>query len=136
MEKIDIVIIGAGVVGLSIAVKLADLKHSIYVLERNSSFGQETSSRNSEVIHAGIYYDEGSLKAKTCVEGNRLLYEICMKNEIPFNKLGKLIVSITKDEEIELDKLYEKGRNNGVVDLRMLSCQEVRRIEPSIICTK
>ncbi|MGD9201765.1 MAG: FAD-dependent oxidoreductase, partial [Chitinispirillia bacterium] len=83
MEKIDIVIIGAGVVGLAIAEKLASEKKEIVVLEQHESFGQEASSRNSEVIHAGIYYPSSSLKARLCVEGNRRLYEICDKNQIP-----------------------------------------------------
>ena len=86
MEKVGIVIIGAGVVGLAVAERLSETKTNIFVLERNNTFGQETSSRNSEVIHAGMYYPQGSIKAKTCVEGRRLLYEICKKIIYPIRK--------------------------------------------------
>src|SRR3989338_1504281 len=107
MEELDVVIIGAGVVGLSIAAKLACKKRSVYVIERHSSFGQETSSRNSEVIHAGIYYPKDSLKAQTCIQGNRLLYEICSQNNIPHKRTGKLIVATSDSEIKDLQELLE-----------------------------
>lgn len=85
MEKVDITIVGAGVIGLAVAAELSKVYQDIFIIEKNSSFGQEASSRNSEVIHAGIYYPPDSLKAKTCVEGNRLLYELCRENNTPLS---------------------------------------------------
>src|SRR5512139_2591840 len=98
MEHVDVVIIGAGVVGLAIAAELSDQYESIAVLERHESFGKETSSRNSEVIHAGIYYPAGSLKARLCVEGAPLLYDFCSRYTIPHKRIGKLIVATKQDE--------------------------------------
>ncbi|MBL7197097.1 MAG: NAD(P)/FAD-dependent oxidoreductase [Candidatus Omnitrophica bacterium] len=132
MEKVDIIIIGAGVVGLSIAARISKPKYSVYVLEKHSSFGQEASSRNSEVIHAGIYYESGSLKAKTCVEGNKMLYEICEKNGIAFRQTGKLIVATEDDEENSLMNLFNKGQNNGVIDLKIISQEEIIKMEHTI----
>ena len=132
MEKIDIAIIGAGVVGLAVASQLAKKGRSIYIIERHSSFGQETSSRHSEVIHTGIYYTPGSLKAKTCVEGSRLLYEICTKNKIPHKRCGKLIVANSKDEENVLEELFENAKNNGVEGLEILSKDKIKKMEPEI----
>jgi L-2-hydroxyglutarate oxidase LhgO len=132
MEKVDIAVIGAGVVGLAVASRLARPDRSVYLVERHSSFGQETSSRNSEVIHAGIYYPNGSLKANLCVEGNRLLYEICSKNGINHKRIEKLIVATDSSEEEELVKLLEKGKKNGAIGLRILSKEELRRLEPNI----
>src|SRR4030043_1166264 len=111
--KADIIIIGAGVVGLAIAAQVARKDREVYIIEKNETFGQETSSRNSEVIHAGIYYPPGSLKAQLCVEGNKLLYDLCKKYGIAHRKLGKLIIA-TNDEEIgELERLLENGKQNG-----------------------
>jgi len=132
VEKIDITIIGAGVIGLSIAANVAGSKRSVYVLEKNDSFGTETSSRNSEVIHAGIYYEQDSLKARTCVEGNRILYKICQRNKIPFRKTGKLIVATEKSEEKQLLELLSKGSSNGVEGLEILTQRQVNRIEPDV----
>lgn len=132
METTDIVIIGAGVVGLSIASQVSSAKRSVYVLERNNTFGQETSSRNSEVIHAGIYYPCHSLKARLCVKGNRMLYESCIKNGIPFRKTGKLIVAANDEEQKELVNLLERGQENGAAGLRMMSKSEIKEIEPNI----
>jgi L-2-hydroxyglutarate oxidase LhgO len=132
MEEIKITIIGAGVVGLGIASELSNRYDDIIVLERHSFFGQEISSRNSEVIHAGIYYPQGSLKAKLCVEGAERLYEICEKYSIPHKKIGKLVVA-REDEEVKvLEDLFEKGRKNNVKDLRFLSKSDVQKIEPSV----
>lgn len=132
MEKADIIIVGAGVIGLSIARELSKTYTDIFVLERNSSFGQETSSRNSEVIHAGIYYPRDSLKAKTCVEARQLLYEFCSENKIPYKKIGKLIVAINSGETKDLEDLFKQGLRNGVTDLRLLSKNEIKKIEPHI----
>lgn len=132
MEKVDIVVIGAGVVGLAIAERLSRTNRHLYVIEKNSSFGQETSSRNSEVIHAGIYYPTGSLKATLCVSGSRLLYEICEKYNIPHRKIGKFIVATDDVEEKELQKLFEKGCANGVQDLKLISKKELEKFEPNV----
>jgi len=132
MERVDIIIIGSGSVGLSIAAELSKKQKDIVVIERNPSFGQETSSRNSEVIHAGIYYPKDSLKLKTCLEGNRLLYEFCVHNKIPHKRLGKLIIATNKDEVKDLEKLYTLGRDNGACGLKLLSKADIKRMEPGI----
>ena len=133
--EVDVAIIGAGVVGLAIAAELSRRQRSIFVLEKNLAFGLETSSRNSEVIHAGIYYPEGSLKARLCLEGNRLLYEFCQKYEIAHRRLGKIIIATDKDEVSKLEELYRQGLRNGVNDLRLLSRKEVKELEPNVEAT-
>lgn len=130
--KSDIAIIGAGVVGLAIAAQLAHRERVVYVLEKNEKFGQETSSRHSGVIHSGIYYPYGSLKAKLCVEGNRLLYELCGKHGIGHKKLGKLIVATTDEETGQLQELKAKGLRNGAVGLKLISRSEVKKLEPNV----
>ncbi len=132
MEKVDIAIIGAGVIGLSVAQELSKAFKEIIAIEKNTSFGQETSSRNSEVIHAGIYYPGDSLKTKTCIEGRQLLYEFCSQNNIPHKKTGKLIVAIDKNEVGDLEDLLKKGLENGVKDLRFLSKNEIKILQPHI----
>ena len=132
MEKVNIIIIGAGAVGLSIAAELSHSHKDIIVVERNPSFGQETSSRNSEVIHAGIYYPKDSLKLNTCLEGKTLLYEFCARNNIPHKRIGKLIIAIDKNEMKDLEELFLRGRNNGVDDLTLISKADIKRIEPCI----
>ncbi|MEE8359570.1 MAG: NAD(P)/FAD-dependent oxidoreductase [Candidatus Omnitrophota bacterium] len=132
MEKVEAVIIGAGIVGLSVAAGVSRKKSSVYLLERHRSFGQETSARNSEVIHAGIYYPKGSLKAGTCIEGNRLVYEICEKNRIPYKRLGKLIVAVDPSEKADLEALFENARANGVNDIDLLDKDRVKDLEPNI----
>lgn len=132
MEKVDVLIIGAGVVGLAVAKELAKKKKAIVVVERNKSFGQETSSRNSEVIHGGMYYPAGSLKAKLCIEGGYYLYELCQKYNIPYKKIGKLIVATEKEEIPSLDKLLTQGRTNGASELRIINQKELSELEPRI----
>ena len=128
----EVVIIGAGVVGLAIAAELSNSRQNILVIERHPSFGRETSSRNSEVIHSGIYYPENSLKTLLCVEGNRLLYEWCGKYNVPHNRLGKYIAAVD-DEDIEnLHNLYEQGKRNGVTDLQLIPSQALNKVEPNI----
>lgn len=109
----DITIIGAGVVGLAIAEELSRRYGNILLLEKNESHGQETSSRSSEVIHAGIYYPEGSLKATLCIEGRKLLYEACEKRGIPHRRIGKFIVATNPDEEEALHALQGKAERKA-----------------------
>lgn len=132
VEQLNITIIGAGVIGLSIAQELSKSYDKTLLIERHNSFGQETSSRNSEVIHAGIYYKKGSLKAATCVEGSRLLYELCSTQNIPYKKTGKLIVATNRKEVISLKKLLENAKLNGVGGLLFLEPKDIKRFEPSI----
>ncbi len=132
MCEADITIIGAGVIGLAIAGEVAGENRNVFVLERHSSFGQEISSRNSEVIHTGVYYPQGSLKAKTCIKGNRLLYEICESNRIPHEKIGKLIVAVQEEEVSQLESLLEQGKDNGLGDLRLIDSRELRIMEPNV----
>ena len=133
MDKVDIVIIGAGVVGLAIARELsAKLQAEIVLLEKHPYFGAETSSRNSEVIHGGMYYPTDSLKAQFCVRGNRQLYEICQKYRIPYRKTGKLIVASTAEELAKVEALHQQGNLNGVPNLVMLSEKQIREIEPEV----
>ncbi len=132
MEKVNITVVGAGVIGLAIAWELSKAHKDILVIEKNSSFGQETSSRNSEVIHAGIYYPKGSLKAKTCVEGKELLYRFCVENNIAYKKIGKLIVAVDKTEINDLEELFMQGLENGVDDIKVISRNEVKALERNI----
>ncbi len=130
--KSDITIIGAGVVGLAIAAQVASRNRLVYVLEKNERFGQETSSRHSGVIHSGIYYPEGSLKAKLCVEGNRLLCELCRKHGIGYQKLGKLIVATSDEEITQLEELQGRGQGNGAQGLKIISRHELNKLEPNV----
>lgn len=127
----DVLIIGAGVVGLAIANKLSE-RLSCILVERHPSFGNETSSRNSEVIHSGIYYPKDSLKTKLCVEGNPLIYEHCRKYSVPFNKCGKFIVAINNEDSENLERIYLNGISNGVQGLRHSSGAELNQAEPFI----
>ena len=130
--RADIVIIGAGVVGLAIAAQVASQDRAVYVLEKNETFGRETSSRHSGIIHSGIYYPEGSLKAKMCLAGNRILYQICERYGLGHRRLGKLIVAASDEETGELQTLVERGQGNGVEGLRILSKREIKELEPNI----
>jgi L-2-hydroxyglutarate oxidase LhgO len=132
LAEIDVAIIGAGVIGLATAGEIAQGKKEVFVFEKNSTFGLETSSRHSEVIHAGIYYPEDSLKAKLCLEGKNLLYELCDRHNIAYRKSGKIIVAASKNETTQLEKLYEQGRRNGVSDLVLLSRTELKKLEPNV----
>lgn len=132
MEKFKITVIGAGVIGLAVARELSKSSESIVLLEKNSSFGEETSSRNSEVIHAGIYYPKDSLKAVTCLRGKHLLYEYCNKYKIDHQRTGKLIVAVNNEEIKDLEALLETAKANGLEDLRILSKDDIKKIEPNI----
>ncbi|MFC1875530.1 NAD(P)/FAD-dependent oxidoreductase [Chloroflexota bacterium] len=131
-DRVDVTVIGAGIVGLAVAAHVADNRRQVYVLERNERFGMETSSRSSEVIHSGIYYPPGSLKATTCVRGSALTYELCQKHGIGYSQPGKLIVATDEGEAGELEVLLQRGRENGVRGLKLLSAREVKAIEPNI----
>ena len=128
-------IIGAGVVGLAVAAELSEIHKDVLILDRNPSFGQETSSRNSEVIHAGIYYAKDSKKAKLCVEGNRLLYQLCEQSKIPHRRCGKIIVATNTDEEAILASIQKKASDNGAESLEMLSLKQIRALEPNVKAT-
>ena len=130
-HRADITIIGAGVIGLGIAAQVARQNREVYVLEKNETFGHEISSRHSGIIHSGIYYPEGSLKAKLCVAGNRTLYELCERFGIGHRRLGKLIVATRDEEAAELQTLLERGQRNGAEGLRMLSKREMKELEPN-----
>ena len=132
MEKARIVVIGAGLVGLAVAATISEKNQDVYLLEKNERFGQETSSHNSGVIHSGIHYPPGSLKAELCVKGNRMTYDICQEHSVPCKKLGKLTVAIEEEEIDELEKLMRQGEANGVEDLKMLEKEEVKRLEPNV----
>lgn len=131
METADCVVIGAGVVGLAIAARLA-ASREVIVVERAATFGAETSSRNSEVIHAGIYYQPGSLKARLCRRGRDLLYAYAAERGVPHRQLGKLIVAARAEERSELDRLQALAAANGVSDLTFLDQAAVRNLEPEV----
>ncbi len=131
MPDVAITIVGGGVVGLAIAAELAPRHSSIFVLERNPRYGQETSARNSEVIHAGIYYPPNSLKASLCVEGRGLLYALCERHGIPHQRITKIITATSEEETAELDRLYSVGTTNGA-PLERLTAAAVSALEPNI----
>lgn len=134
MDKVDVLIIGGGVVGLAVAAELSKQFNdiSLVLLERHSKFGQETSSRNSEVIHAGIYYPTGSLKASLCVEGNKRLYQFCKEWDIPHQRIEKLVIARNENEIPALEVLLAQGRMNGVQDLVLLDKNQITNLEPNI----
>ena len=134
MEKLDAVVIGAGVVGLAVARALAMSGREVVVLEAEDAIGTHTSSRNSEVIHAGIYYPKGSLKARSCVEGKRLLYEYCASHGVPHRRCGKLIVATEEKQLSSLEEIQQKAQANGVADLEWLSRKKTLQLEPELSC--
>jgi len=133
-ETADAVVIGAGVVGLAVARQLALSGREVLVIEAEATIGEGTSSRNSEVIHAGIYYPKGSLKAQLCVRGRDLLYAFCARNGVAAEAIGKLIVAVTPEERPALNALLEKAAGNGVNDLRALDSAAARTLEPAVRC--
>ena len=134
MNQVDCVVIGAGVVGLAVARTLALQGREVIVLEAENAIGTGTSSRNSEVIHAGIYYPQGSLKARLCVEGKNMLYAFCAERGIGYDRCGKLIVATSESQISELKGIKAKAAANGVHDLIPLTRQEARALEPEIEC--
>jgi L-2-hydroxyglutarate oxidase LhgO len=134
MDQIDCVVIGAGVVGLAVARALALQGREVMVLEAADAIGTGTSSRNSEVIHAGIYYPQGSLKARLCVEGKELLYAYCAERGIGHSRCGKLIVATSDAQVAQLQGIIAKAAANGVHDLVLLTREEARALEPQLAC--
>jgi L-2-hydroxyglutarate oxidase LhgO len=134
MDQVDCVVIGAGVIGLAVARRLAQAGREVIVLEAAEGIGTVTSSRNSEVIHAGIYYAAGSLMARMCVSGKNALYEYCRDHGIPHRNCGKLIVATTPKEAEKLQSIRAHAEVNGVLDLRMLSGDAARELEPALNC--
>jgi glycerol-3-phosphate dehydrogenase len=132
MDQANILIIGGGVVGCAIARAVSARWQDVFLVEQNPKLGMATSSRNSGVIHSGIYYPKNSLKARHCVEGNRLTYEFCKKHNVPFRHTGKLVVAANAREVPELAALIKKGEDNGVEGLRLIGPEEVRKREPHI----
>ncbi len=132
---VETIIVGSGVVGLAIAKAAAARGHQVMVLDRNDVIGAETSSRNSEVIHAGLYYPPGSLRARFCVEGKHQLYRFCDDHGVPVARCGKLVVAVTEAEHPALAKIQETAKKNGVNDLVALSPQAARELEPEVRCT-
>ena len=131
---VETVVIGAGVVGLAIARAFALRGHEVLVLERHGRIGSETSARNSEVIHAGLYYPPGSLRAKLCVSGKALLYRFCADSGVAHLRCGKLLVATEEAEIAQLDAIAANAKANGVDDLRRLPAEEARRLEPELSC--
>jgi len=134
MDVIECVVVGAGVVGLAVARGLAQAGHEVLIVDGATAFGTETSSRNSEVIHAGIYYPAGSLKAQLCVRGRDLLYAYCEKRGLEFRRCGKLIVATQPSQLADLDKIRNAAERNGVTDLHPLSHEQALALEPALHC--
>jgi L-2-hydroxyglutarate oxidase LhgO len=134
MEKVDCVVTGAGVVGLSIARSLAMAGREVLILEAENAIGTHTSARNSEVIHAGISYAAGSFKGRLCTEGKQRLYAYCEERGIGHQRIGKLIVATEDSEKDDLQKYLRWAADNGVTDLRPVSVEEAREMEPEVRC--
>ena len=132
MDRVDVIVIGAGVVGLAVAAELSKSGKEVVVLEQHDAIGTETSSRNSEVIHAGIYYPKGSLKARFCVQGKELLYRYCNERNIPFRQCGKIIVASKTEQVPVVTEYIQKAKANGVGDLRWIEAGEVMELEPEV----
>ena len=136
MDEVEAVVVGAGVIGLAAARALALAGHEVVVLERAYTIGFETSSRNSEVIHGGLYYPKDSLKATACVAGRQRLYAYCAEHGVPHARLGKLIVATEEAELPGVEKIDEAARANGVDDLEWLTASEAQRLEPELNCVR
>ena len=134
MDSVECVVVGAGVVGLAVARALALAGREVVILEAEDAIGSHTSSRNSEVIHAGIYYPKGSLKARACVAGRRRLYAYCAEHGVPHRRCGKLIVATHEKQIPELKAIREKAHANGVTDVVEIPAREALRMEPALHC--
>lgn len=134
VDKVDSIVIGAGVVGLAVGRALAMSGREVIVLEAADAIGTGTSSRNSEVIHAGIYYPAGSLKAQLCVKGKELLYDYCEQKGLDFRRCGKLIVATSAAQVGQLEQIKKKAQANGVHDMQMLTREQAKALEPALEC--
>ena len=134
MERVQCIVVGAGVVGLSVASALAGRGREVVVLESETHIGTGVSSRNSGVIHAGIYYEKDSLKARFCVQGKHALYRFCEEHGVPHGRIGKLIVATDAGQLPALEKLRKRARGNGVDDLEYLTPDQTRELEPLVRC--
>jgi L-2-hydroxyglutarate oxidase LhgO len=134
VNEVDCIVIGAGVIGLAAARALARAGRTVMILERERHFGMHASSRNSEVIHAGIHYRPGSLKARTCVSGRELLYRYCSERGIAHRHCGKFIVATSEEQFTQLHAIESQARGNGVTDLEWLDRAQARRCEPALSC--
>src|SRR6476620_6356861 len=135
MDSIDCVVIGAGVVGLAVARALAQAGREVMVVESHPAIGMETSSRNSEVIHAGLYYPSGSLKAALCLSGRDALYDYCAERGIAHQRCGKLVVATNTAQHQRLAEIAAQAHANGCTEVRMISAAEAREMEPALQCT-
>src|SRR5436190_1187867 len=134
MDSLDCVVIGAGIVGLAVARAFALGGREVVILEAEEAIGTHTSSRNSEVIHAGIYYPQGSLKARACLRGKELLYEYCVRHAIPHARCGKLIVATSPGQVGELEGIQAKAHANGVTDVVRMAREQALALEPELSC--
>ncbi len=132
MERANVVIVGGGILGCAVAAELAARTADVFVLEQMPRVGMATSTRNSGVIHSGIYYTPGSLKARHCVEGNRLTYDFCAAHDVSHKNTGKVVVATTEEEEAQLHQLLERGRQNGVERLELITAEQLRKREPRV----
>jgi L-2-hydroxyglutarate oxidase LhgO len=135
MDKVDVLIIGAGVIGLACARALAQAGREVLVVEKAAQIGTGASSRNSEVIHAGLYYEPASLKARLCVRGKSLLYQYCAARHIPHRCVGKLIVATHDEQHDKLEAIAQNARDCGVSDLQDLTAAQAQAMEPALHCT-
>jgi len=134
IADIDCIVLGAGVTGLAVARELAISGHEVLIVDQAGDIGTATSSRNSEVIHAGLYYTPGSLKARSCVQGKNDLYTYCQERGIAHQRIGKLIVATNEAEATQLDAIAQRARQNGVTDLYRVDGKQARRLEPELTC--
>ena len=133
-QDAEVVVVGGGVIGLSTAAALACAGRSVVLIERREALARETTARTSEVIHAGLYYPPGSLKARLCVSGRIALYERCERLRIPHRRIGKLIVATSEEEIAKLESIARRAQENGVTSLRLIDAREVTHREPSVRC--
>jgi L-2-hydroxyglutarate oxidase LhgO len=136
VQDVDCIVIGAGVIGLAVARALAQAGREVFILERERHIGMHTSSRNSEVIHAGIHYEPNSLKARLCVAGRHLLYRYCAERGIAHRRCGKFTVATAKEQVAALEHIANNARANGVLDLEWLDEAQARRAEPNLHCVR
>ncbi|WP_043818188.1 FAD-dependent oxidoreductase, partial [Rubrivivax gelatinosus] len=134
MDRVEVVVVGAGVVGLAVARALACAGSEVLILEREGAIGSGVSSRNSEVVHAGLYYPAGSLKARLCVAGRERLYAYCAERGVEVRRCGKLVVATTAADLHKLDTIEARGRAAGVDELVRLSAAEAMAMEPALAC--